>query len=187
MKTTTRPDFYLVFQEIPLTLKTTSTRDRSSRSKQQFDSISEKKFADPFVKFTFLLTILDNCTSTKAFILSDFPHPFFGCLHFTVCHPVTPWNFSTGRVFWSLTVSFEDSGLLNFMMIHLALQLSVSGRTSPFTIRRVSCHKSILSWYYCPNYRDYHLESLIFLGETQTIHSLFYEARDTHSTEYNSP
>ena len=92
-----------------LTWKTTSTRDWRQRSKQQFDSISEKKFADPFVKFIFLLTILDDCTSTKAFILSDFPHPFFGCLHFTVGHTVTPWNFSTSRVFWNLTVSIEDS------------------------------------------------------------------------------
>ena len=92
-----------------LTWKTTSTQDWRQRSKQQFDSISETKLADPFVKFTFLLTILDYCISTKAFILSDFPHPFLGCLHFTVCHPLTPWNFSTGRVFWNLTVSVEDS------------------------------------------------------------------------------
>ena len=87
---------------------TTLMRDRRSRSKQQLLLFQRRNLqihlSSSFFFSQFWITAHpQRHSSHQTFFIP------FGCLHFTVSRPVTPWNFSTGWVFWNLTVSIEDS------------------------------------------------------------------------------
>ena len=95
-------------------LKTTFMQDRRSRSKQQLLLFQRKilqiHLSDSFSSHNFgLLDIYKSIHPTRL-SSSPFATPDISWLSQLYCmSPVTPWNFSTGRVFWNLTVSVEDS------------------------------------------------------------------------------